>query len=377
MKVVYLISSGGFYGAEAMLLALARHSFRHGWDATVAAFEDSRRPHLEILDHARKLGLEVEAVPCRGRWDRDAAGRLREVMNRRSADVLHTHGYKADIYGWMAARPHRFALVATCHNWPDPNPFMRAYAALDRRALRSFDRVAAVSDSVAAILLGSGVAAEKLSVIPNGVDVERFAAARATLQPPPATQIVGFVGRLVEAKGGGILLRAARTVLAACPETLFVLAGDGPLRAGWEALAERSGICKRVLFLGVRNDMPGVYASLDMLVLPSWEEASPMCVLEAMAAGKPIVATRVGAIPNLVIPGVTGFLVEPGDVPALSEAILKLLRDPALARRFGENGRLHVSRNFSAAAAAARYIELYDAALAMRRNHGHSPAPVL
>jgi len=377
MRVVHLISSEGFYGAEAMLLALSRYSLRRGCDVTVAAFEDSRRPHLEVLDHARKLGLEVEAVPCRGRWDRGAIGRVREILGRRGADVLHTHGYKADIYGWMAARPHRCALVATCHNWPDPKPLMRAYAALDRRALRSFHRVAAVSDSVAAIVVESGVAAEKLSVIPNGVDMERFASARAALEPASATRIVGFVGRLVEAKGGGILLRAARTVLAAYPDALFVLAGHGPLRTEWEAVAERAGISKRVLFLGVRSDMPGVYASLDMLALPSWEEASPMCVLEAMAAGKPVVATRVGAVPNLVLPGVTGFLVKPGDVPALSGAILKLLRDPALARRFGENGRLHVSRHFSAAAMAARYIELYEAALAASRDRSHSLEPAL
>jgi glycosyltransferase involved in cell wall biosynthesis len=122
------------------------------------------------------------------------------------------------------------------------------------------------------------------------------------------------------------------------------------------------------VFTGARDDMPGVYASLDVLVLPSLVESMPMCLLEALAAGTPVVATRVGTVPELVIPDVTGLLIEPGDVSALAAAILRLLRDPELARSLGKAGQAHAVQHFSAEATAETYSGLYERVLA---GHAH------
>ncbi len=170
-------------------------------------------------------------------------------------------------------------------------------------------------------------------MIVNGVDINQFDGATPTLRnelEDAAGSVVGFVGRLVPDKGGALLLQAAKRVLAVCPEAKFVFVGDGPSRNEWETLAAQLGIHENVVFAGVRKDMPGVYASLDIAVLPSLVESMPMCLLEAMASSRPVIATRVGAVPRLVIPEETGLLLKPGDVNELTSAILRLLQDATL-----------------------------------------------
>lgn len=367
--VLFLISSEGYFGAENMLVTQAASLSRLGCRCIVGAFCDARFHHTEVADRARAQGLSVERVACAGRCDWGAVTRIRELLAEYSVDILHPHGYKADLYAYAAAWPHRTALVATSHNWPSPLWSMRAYAVLDRRVLRGFDRIVVVSDHVADMLQRSGIPAGKVQTIFNGVQIERFWPAHPTLRDEFASgdeTLVGFVGRFVPDKGGAILLRAAQKVLSARASTKFVLVGDGPCRQEWESLGDQLGIRNQVTFAGVRQDMPGVYASFDLLVLPSLLEAMPMCVLEAMAACKPVIATRVGAVPKLVVPEYTGMLVEPGDIDGLSAAIVQLLGDPERAHRLGENGRARVSEHFSADSMAMRYLELYREVLQIR-----------
>lgn len=373
MTILQLISSEGYYGAESMLLALARTLPGLGCRSVVGVFRDARAHHGELEERAARLGLPVETVPCAGRWDWKTVSRIRDVVKARGVDVLHTHGYKADIYGYASAWPNRVALVATCHNWPSRLPSMRAYAAIDRLALRHFDRVATASGPVAEILSRCRVPARKLKTIPNGVAMEPFRESAPALREElgaGAERLVGFVGRLVPGKGGALLLSAAQAVLAVFPNAKFVFAGEGPARAEWEALALKLGIASKVIFAGARDDMPAVYASFDIVVLPSFQEAMPMCLLEALAAARPVVATAVGAVPAVIVPGVTGLLCEPGDVNALSTAILRLLRDPELGRTLGRHGRAHVARHFDAGVVAQSYIDLYQEAL---QEHGRQP----
>jgi glycosyltransferase involved in cell wall biosynthesis len=366
VKILQLISSEGYYGAESMLLALARTLPGLGCGSIIGVFRDARFHNGELERRAAQLGLQVETVPSAGRWDWKAVGRVRQLVETNAVDVLHTHGYKADVYGYAAAWPNRVALVATCHNWPSRLLSMRAYAAIDRLALRHFDRVATASGPVAEILRRGKVAARKLKSIPNGVDMAPFRESAQSLCRELSggpERLVGFVGRLVPDKGGDLLLSAAQSVLAAYPNAKFVFAGDGPARAEWEALAARLGIASKVIFMGSRSDMPAVYASLDVVVLPSLREAMPMCLLEALAAAKPVVATNVGAIPQVVVPGVTGLLCEPGDADTLAMSILRLLRDPELGRILGTRGRAHVARLFDSAVIGRSYIGLYQEAI--------------
>jgi len=375
MVVLSLISSEGYYGAENMLVTLAQKLCQVGCRCVVAVFFDPSATQPEVAERASQRGLTVEMVKCQGKLDWSTVRQLRMLLVRHNVDIVNPHGYKADLYAYAAFRPTRKALVATVHNWPSRRLSMRAYALLDRIVLRRFDKVIGVSEVPTNILRRSRIAADKIATIPNGVDAERFDPAVPSLRKEMAADggtLVGFVGRLVPEKGGEVLLRAAQQVLVVHPRIKFVFVGEGPSRKRWEALATQLGIAKQVVFVGARDDMPGVYSSLDLVVLPSYIESMPMCLLEAMAAGKPVVATRVGAVPQLVASDQIGLLVEPGSVDALSTGIRRVLEDHELALRLGNNARQHVARNFSAQCMAKNYVWHFNHVLANQREAIHN-----
>jgi glycosyltransferase involved in cell wall biosynthesis len=362
MVVLHLISSEGVWGAESMLGLLGHNLRRYGCQPIIGTFSDPRHPHLELAEQAEAEGLETEIIPCKGRLDWHAVRHVRKVLCGRRVDVLHAHGYKTNLYAYVAARHTRTAVVSTCHAWQGQHLLrMRMYAALDRLVLRLFDRVVAVSDDLAETLKLSGVESTRVKTIPNGIELERFRDARPLLRKefPAACRLIGMVGRLAPEKGGDVLLRAVPAVLAEFPDTFFVFVGDGPCRQAWASLAKQLGAERNVAFSGTRRDMPEVYASLDALVLPSFNEGLPMCVLEAMAACRPVIATPVGSVDKLVLPGRTGLMVKQGDVTGLTAAILCLLREPGFARKLGEHAQAHVADSFSADLMTRRYLDLY------------------
>lgn len=346
-----------------MLVTLSQELVRLGCEVVVAAFRDSRNPHTEVVESVQRMGLPIRIIDCRGRWDANAVGQIRNALRQDKVDVLHTHGYKADLYGYAACWQRPRVLVSTCHNWPSRRALMRAYAVLDRLVLRAFDCVTTPSREVEKILNRSGIKPAKLSYIGNGVDIARYQNAPPTLRVElgcGTRPVIGFVGRMVPGKGGETLLNAAASVLSEFPHALFAFVGEGPLRTAWQAHAEGLGIGRQVVFTGERSDMPGIYSSLDMLVLPSFDEAMPMCVLEAQASATPVVATRVGSVPDVIVDGATGLLLEPGDAAGLSKSILRLLGDSKLKSELGRNGRARVSQAFSSNGMAQEYLGLYQ-----------------
>jgi glycosyltransferase involved in cell wall biosynthesis len=254
--------------------------------------------------------------------------------------------------------------VTTCHTGteqPETTPFLRAYDALNRFLLCRADRVVAVSPAIAAGLIRQGVKASRLATIGNGLDAARFQLPhREWEDAPQGVRVVGIVGRLIREKGPYILLEAAARIIREIPGTLFVFVGDGPERAELERTAAQLGLSDHVRFAGERNSMPEVYASFDVFALPSFSEGMPMTVLEAMAAGLPIVATTVGAVPGLLEPAGCGILCPPGDASALAAALLRVLQDPALAERLGIAAQQHLRAHYSAEAMARQYLALYE-----------------
>jgi len=370
VRVIQLISTEGFYGAESMLVTLAVAHQRTGIRTSLAVFEDTRVcERASISEKAEERGILTHPIPCTGRWDVTAARCIRRLLEQERPDILHCHGYKADLYGFAAARGLGIALVSTCHSWPDRRAIMRAYAAADRFILRWFDQVTTPSAEVAEIVHRSGVERAKVTVVANGVDVEQFQGAYPTLRqeiPGAPKYLIGSVARLVPVKGGAVLLQAAKKILSVCPEAAFVFVGAGTSRREWEALAQQLGIAERVFFAGARSDMAGVYASLDVVALPSFAEAMPMCLLEALAAGCPVVATDVGDVAKVIRSGVTGLLIKPGDVAALSDAILEIILNPPAAAQRAAQGRALASSTYSAAVMVQNYSTIYERALSTR-----------
>ena len=371
MKVLHVISSGGMFGAEAVILNLSRTLNRQGHTSLLGIFSNSANPNLQLHHHALNEGLESHLIACQGQIDRSVPASIRTLVAETGANLVHAHGYKADVYSWIALRRSSTALVSTCHNWIDDGRLVRIYGNLDRRVLRQYQAVVAVSDEVRARLVASGVLPRKIHLIRNGIDLRPFAAAIPSLRPPdtPAgTLLIGWVGRLSHEKGADIFLRTAGKIHTSFPQARFLLVGDGPDHAELLALIRELGLETQAHLVGRRTDMPEVYASFNVMVSSSRREGLPMAILEGMATGLPWVATAVGDVPTIVQNGHTGSLVPSEDVDQLADALAALLRDPAARTEMGSAARRLVEQQFSAERMAAEYLAVYQQAILARES---------
>lgn len=380
MKVLHIVSSSGMYGAEAVILNLARTMREGPHDFVLAVLTNSSEPSLQLHNNALKEGFESHPIACQGRLDRATIESIRQLAHLVGADVVHAHGYKADIYVYLALRGRALPLVSTCHTWYDTDWRVSLYGRIDRFVLRRYDRVVAVSDEVRQRLLRGGVRAEKIRRVRNGIDMRPFDvlprtdASRTGAQDSP---VVGLVGRLAWEKGVDLFLLAAAKVLVAVPGARFVVVGDGPDREKLEHLIDELNIRQSVTLLGRRDDMASLYASFDLMVSSSRQEGLPMAVLEGMASGLALVAAAVGELPAVVVDGRTGVLVPAEDVDQLAAAIVDLLRDPEKRAQYGAAARLLIAEKYSAARMTEEYLSVYEEAIAAakQRREGSAEPP--
>jgi len=295
------------------------------------------------------------ARPLRPLRDLAAVRRVQALLAPLAEDgpvIVHTHSSKAGVVGRRAAELARAKpVVHSIHGFGHAaigNPAVRRLAlSIERRMARCTDAFVGVSranieEGRALGLLGEAPA----HLIRSGIDIEDFAradalrdAARAELELPSDAPVVGMLACLKPQKAPADFVEIAARVAATLPEARFVLAGDGDLRSEVEQRIARHGLGDRFALLGWRRDVPALLGALDVLVLSSRWEGLPRVCPQAMAAGRPIVATRVDGIPEAVIDGRNGFLVEPGDLDGAAARVLELLQDPALAARFAASGR--------------------------------------
>jgi glycosyltransferase involved in cell wall biosynthesis len=319
-----------------------------------------------MLDHALSRGVKPHVIPeivtAFSVTPRDvrALAKLFFLIRRERPHIVHTHTAKAGLLGRLAARLAGVpVIVHTFHGHvlhgyygPAKNRLLRR---MERSLARFTDRLVTVSEEVKKDLIGYGVAApEKIAVIPLGFDLEPFLGPstrrgefRRELGLGREVKLVGIVGRLFPIKNHRLFLDAAAKIAAANPAARFVIVGDGALRPALERQAEELGMADRVLFTGWRRDLPRIYADLDVLAVSSDNEGTPVSAIEAMAAGCPVVAARVGGLPDLIEDNKTGRLVPPRDAAALATAILELLDDPAMARELGRTATDTVRQRFT------------------------------
>lgn len=363
MKILHVISSGGMYGAEAVILNLSRTLNRNGHASILGVFSNTSAPNLQLHEAAIREEIESHLIPCNGQIDRTVAAGIRQLLETTGADLVHAHGYKADVYTYFALRGTKVPFVSTCHNWLKDGPLVSCYGMVDRFVLRSYAAVIAVSDEVKAQLLKAGVRNDKVHLIRNGIDLRPFGSATPSLRVGSSSAnalTVGWIGRLSREKGADIFLRAAAIVLAVVPDARFVIVGDGPDLSMLKDLMQKLDIEENVSFVGRRGDMPGIYASLDVMVSSSRQEGLPMAILEGMASSLPLVATAVGDVPTLVLDGRTGITVPSEDVELLAAGIVKLLEDSEMRERYGKAARKLVEERFSSEQMAADYLRVYS-----------------
>ena len=324
-----------------------------------------------LLARARALGLATFPLNIKPEVKTGAAPWKSFIawLRAQRFDLLHGHaGIGWEGHGGVyAARLADVPVVVRTEHLPDLITDRWQRAAY-RRLVPLVDRLICVSEAARSSFVERGVPPEKLRVVRNGIVLRPLpsdrAGTRAVLEPAPRARIVLTIGRMTEQKGHRYLLDAVPAVLARHPDVYFLWAGVGPLQSQLRAWVRTLGLEGRVWFLGRRHDVADLLAAADLFVLPSLFEGLPLVVLEAMAAGLPVVGTRVCGTAEAVHDGVTGRLVPAKDAPALATAIVEVLDDPELARRRGAAGRERVEREFSATRMAretgAIYAELLD-----------------
>jgi len=364
MKILHLISSSGLLGAERVLLEIAEYSKRTGLEVGIGVFQNSQNPNLELAEVARRQGLNVQVFPCNGRFDKKTIRMIKDHMDNSGVQILHSHNYKSNFYAWRALSNNNIRWVVTKHGRRF-GPKLLIYNFLDGFIVRHADRVIAVSKEIARKARLAGIDSKKICLIENGINLDRFLkntasnSIKESLRIKKDALVVGTVGALTEEKGHLYLLKAIPKVVQKFPEVIFLFAGDGRERPNLEKTASYLGIKDSVIFAGMRKDVPQILPILDVFVLPSLNEGLPMALLEAQAAKVPVVATCVGAIPDVVEDRVTGMLILPKDPQAIAEAIIMILSDKKFASGIAQKGFERVRDNFSAEKMASKYLSVY------------------
>jgi glycosyltransferase involved in cell wall biosynthesis len=361
--IVFLLTSFDVGGTERQMVELIRRLDRTEFEVHVACFH--RRGALEPLVADRAASLATFPIDGFGR-----PSTARQLLSfalwcrRVNARIVHTCELYANIFGLPGAAlagvdvriGNRRELVT-----PDKS---RGQLACQRLAYKAAHAVVANSAAAAEQLRREGVPPGKIRTIANGVDCVAFAP--APRDPDRPIRRVVTVANLRPEKGHDTLISAASRVVDARPDAEFLIVGDGPLRKSLQRQVDMRGLSGLVRFLGERSDIPALLASSDMFVLPSRSEACPNGVLEAMAAGLPIVASRVGGLPELVESGVNGILVEPDRPEALAASILDLMNRPRFASGLGCAAREQAERRFSFDRMVSGFEHLYLSELGRR-----------
>lgn len=368
-RVVHVIPSLNVGGLERLVCDLIRFTNR-----------DVFEPHVLCLDElgpwaerAVDSSTPVERVAGAGRGRVSGVLRLARRIRQLNPAVVHTHNLRCHIRGGIAAALGNVPVIVNTKHGPHAaNGFLERVA--DRLACSASSNLVAVSRDCASI--SSAASLRKMSIVLNGADIERFTARRA--DPARAGSRAVCIARLASAKDPDTLVRAARIVRAADPTFELDLVGDGPLRSSVEQLIMALDLRASVHVCGAIEDVRDRLQQAAVFVMSSISEGTPLAVIEAMAAGLPVVATPVGGVADLVVPGVTGLLVPPRSPEALATAILTLLRNPDARREMGTQGLRRAADLFDVRRTVAAYEQLYRAGLerfgAWRESRRPAPA---
>ena len=363
--VVHLTSSRFFGGPERQMLELAKETVST-WKTVFASFSEGGLCR-SFLGEAREAGFEAIELSADTPRLLRAARELTQLLRDADASLLCCHGYKANLLGWLAARRVGIPVVSVSRGWTGECFRVRLYEWLDKRVLRRVDRVVCVSQGQAEKVRRAGVSGEKIAVIHNAVRPQRFADPKSDYRQRllelfcvRPQLIVAAAGRLSPEKGFDVLIDAAATVVVEQPEVGFVLFGDGPLRDQLDARIVRLGLTDRFVLAGFKSNLDDYFPHFDLFVQSSHTEGLPNVILEAFAAGVPVVATAVGGTPEIVEEGVNGRLVPAADPALLARRIVGLLADDALRQEMGWRARERVAERFSFASQAESYRRVFN-----------------
>jgi glycosyltransferase involved in cell wall biosynthesis len=356
-------AGGVRHGVTTYLMHVLPLLARAGIDLTVCFL---RAPHAAAAE-LRSRGIRPVFLDA-AKWDPTVALRVAALARRRGVRLLHATGIKGTLVARIAGRLVGARTLLHVHDLNDPG----AVSALQRLFARPSDAAVCVSEAVRELAVSRyHVRPARVRVARNGVPLEALRSAgagarsgvRAELGIEPGRPVLAIVGRLHPVKGHRALLGMLPAIVRSCPRALLLVVGDGPERAPCEALARSLGVSQHVRFLGRRGDVPRLLAAVDLLVMPSQSEGLGLAAIEALAAARPVIGFAVGGLPEVVVDGLNGRLVPPGDCEAFTHAVIGTLRDPG--KRFSyARGAVSSARRFGLDTHVQRLIECYRMAVA-------------
>ncbi|WMW66237.1 glycosyltransferase family 4 protein [Nitratidesulfovibrio liaohensis] len=362
-KVCVFLATATLGGMGKALVQFLRTGGLDMCDPVVVAYSFGEPCETEFTSAVRESGATMACLHQRWRYDPTLVAQALRIVRESGCAMLESHGYKSHVVCACLHLLTGLPWVAFVHGWTAESWKIRAYRVLDQLVLPLATRVVAVSESLGNQLWAG--ARRRMVVIPNAADPEEFDGTpgrniRKECGIPEDAVVAGVVGRLSPEKGQLHFLRALALARGRQPALQGILAGDGPDAMSLREEARRLGLNGSVHFLGHVGEPLSVYRALDMVVLPSLSEGMPLAALEAMMCSLPVVATRVGGVPEVVQDGRTGALVPAADAERLAEAVTGLADDPALRARYGEAGRERVMECFTPGRRAERIVHLYQ-----------------
>lgn len=367
LKLILLTVGLGVGGTETHVLELASRINRARFDVTVCSLKSGG----SLAEELRTRGVRVVSLEGTGKLDARVLFRLWKLLRKERPDVIQAFLFWANIAARLLGRIFReFPVISSYHDEVVSEGWL--VRTIDRLTLKWSHTIVCCSEAVRrSVSSRIGGDTAQYAIIPFGVDMRQFStdnvATRRELGLKEGGPVIGTVCRLVEPKKGLSVLLAAMADLKqldGTPGCQLLIVGDGPARVMLQELSERLEIAPWVVFSGVRRDIPRVLPVMQAFVLPSLYEGFGISILEAMAVGIPVIATSVGGIPEFVTHDVTGLLIEPGNVIALSGAIKKVLQNSEKARQMGFKGQAHVREKYGIDSVVRQHEHIYDVCLA-------------
>jgi glycosyltransferase involved in cell wall biosynthesis len=365
-KVLQFICSTGFYGAERWILALCKNTEKADCIYSLAVTDEENSQDLELVKHFKRDCGDAIALPMANKFDFSVVGKLARHIQQNNIDVIHTHGYKSDILGVLAAKKAGIPVVVTPHGFENAADFkLRAFIWLGCQAMRFADKVVPLSPALMNDVKGFGVKAPKLEYIQNGVDLSEVEYARDHFVSEPKEKFrVGFIGQMISRKNIKDLLDVFADMHQQRSNVELVMLGDGDSRQALEQYANTLSCASDIHFLGYRDDRLAYLKSFDIFAMTSTLEGIPRCLMEACAMGTPVVSYDIDGVDQLITHNKTGLLAPLKDKQALTKLFLEVFDEPERALALGRNASEYVNKHYAASRMAKEYLVLFGTLIA-------------
>lgn len=368
-KVLHLRSSGALLGAETVILELARNSQAFGFESIIGAINNEEDQYPEFLLPAKDHGTTTVVFNGKGQADLKRLREMKQFIRENQIDIVHSHGYKEDFYCTLL--PKSLPMIATNHLWKRTSFKDYLYTLMDAVFLRRSSIIVGVSAEITSHMNRLGL--KKTVQISNGIDCSKFtdntkaSLIRSEFGIDNEATVLGMVSSLTPEKGHRIAVEAVG-LLKNNSKVILLVVGDGPQKSNLVKQVAAAGLQGKVIFAGKRTNIPYILSAIDIFLMPSFTEGLPMALLEAMAAGKPVIASSVGEIPNVLASTEDGICIEPGNPQLLADNIDLLINNVELRTRTGTKARQRVIKKYSSVKMTQNYCRLYNLLLHNRKH---------